>query len=741
MELLIGERFTVASWGAPAAFTAWLLQSFGAEVEHTTALDPEGLGAFLGEGAAFAGKPALRVAAGGTLITDAPVTPENRARLEQLADEATVVWLNPWGLGSEWAERPATGLCLHAAGGWMKAVGEPDREPLGPPGAQGGFIAGIFAAVAALAPLVFGERTPGLVSVPIVEAVAATCIYDAVAFQYHGTTRERAGRRFARPQSTLVTLPCKDGHVGVHAALHAQFVRLAELVGRPEILADPRFADPLERMLNVDALDAYWCEWLATRTRFEAYHELQAAAIPGSPLPTLAEVLDSPQLAARRFWKTAKTPSGRQLRVPGPTARVTGTAGPASVLPDGPWAPDKLRVVDLSMGWAGPFVSFILASFGADVIKLESHNRFDWWRGSRPPGDDPGLALHEHSHVFNSTNRGKRGLTLDLQTPEGNALGRRLIASADVVVENFGAGVLEKLGLGYEVLSEDNPGLILLRQPGFGAGGPESGYRVFGNTIEGMSGLTELMGYEDGPPQMMANALGDPVSGLNGTVAVLAAVRARARDGRGRCIEAAQLEGFLPLVSEELIAYERSGELPQRRGNRRPGHEPSGVYRCAGEDDWVAIDVTDDRAWAALAAVTGWAWAGDPALATADGRAAERERIAAALTEWTSSRARDGVAAELSMAGVAAAPVNGEADVLSSPLVGGAGFFEGQERAHVGFHLYPLLPIVTAGERIPSPPPAPTLGEHNTQILTGLGIPADAIEELRDRRVIGERPD
>jgi crotonobetainyl-CoA:carnitine CoA-transferase CaiB-like acyl-CoA transferase len=164
------------------------------------------------------------------------------------------------------------------------------------------------------------------------------------------------------------------------------------------------------------------------------------------------------------------------------------------------------------------------------------------------------------------------------------------------------------------------------------------------------------------------------------------------------------------------------------------------VYRCAGEDDWVAIDVTDDRAWAALASVTGWTWSSDPALAAPAGRAAQRERIAGALTEWTSARGRDDVAAALSSAGVAAAPVNGEADILSSPLVGGAGFFEGQARAHVGFHMYPLLPIISGGERIPSPLPAPTLGEHNAQILAGMGLPADAIEELRDRGVIGERP-
>src|SRR5690606_16894940 len=145
-----------------------------------------------------------------------------------------------------------------------------------------------------------------------------------------------------------------------------------------------------------------------------------------------------------------------------------------------------------------------------------------------------------------------------LATERGCELLKSLVAGADVLVENFGAGVMERLGLGYDVLSADNPGLIMLRQPGFGSTGPAASYLAFGNTIEGMSGLTALMGYEDGPPMMMSNAVGDPVSGLSGSIAVLSALAARERDGRGRLLECAQLEGFLPLVSEELIAYQRT---------------------------------------------------------------------------------------------------------------------------------------------------------------------------------------
>lgn len=723
-DLLGGAPFVVRSYGPAAAYAGWLLRQFGATVDHETALDPEGLGAFLGAGARFAASPALERGASGTLITDAPVTPERRALLESMAAEREVVWITPWALQSEASAEPWSDLLVHAAGGWMHAVGEPGREPLGPPGAQGQFVAGQFAAIAA-ARGALGQATPaGLINVPMVESVAATCIYDAVSFQYFGRLRERVGKRFAATQPTLVTLPCPDGYIGIHAALHPMWVKLCQLIGHPELVDDPRFATPLARAENTDALDVYLLEWLSGRGRWEAYHALQGVGIPSAPIPDLAEVLASPHLAAREAWATARTPSGREYRVPGPPARVAGVAPSARAeeRPAGPWLPGRLRVVDLSMGWAGPLVSHILACLGADVIKVESPRRFDWWRGSRPPGDDPSLALHERSHVFNTVNRGKRGLTLDLQTPEGNALGRALLESADVVVENFGAGVMEKLGLAFDQVAPANPGVIMLRQPGMGSTGPERGYRVFGNTIEGMSGLTGLMGYEDGPPTMMSNALGDPVSGLNGTLAVLAALAARSRDGRGRCIEAAQLEGFLPLVSAELIEVQQTGVQPARRANRRHGAFLSGVFQAGDGNRWVAIEARANHA---------------PALNRLLGSPADPT---GAFAQWLAARPRDAAVAELIAAGIPAAPVNSEADLLGGERRIGPGFWEGVEREVTGFHLYPSLPILLGGERPRPPFAAPTLGQHNQEILAGLGCDRTTIDALHERGVVGEWP-
>jgi crotonobetainyl-CoA:carnitine CoA-transferase CaiB-like acyl-CoA transferase len=677
------------------------------------------------------------------LVTDAPVTVQNRATIDRECGGATVVWITPWGIDGAWAERPATDLCLHAAGGWMAAVGEAGEEPLGPPGPQGRLTAGLFAAMEVVRCLGLpnGDR-PRLISVPVVEAVAATGIYDVVAFQYFGRVRERSGERYAPTQPTLMTLPCKDGWVGIHAALHSQWLSLCDVIGHPELKTDPRFVSGVERAAHLAELDGYLLPWLAAKTRFAAYHELQQARIPSSPLPTMTEVLASAQLASRGFWKEMRTPSGRILRVPGAPARIVGTAsgGPQPEESHGPWAPGKLRVIDLAMGWAGPMVSEILAFYVADVIKIESHKRFDWWRGSRPPGDDPALALHERSHVFNGVNRGKRGITLDLTLPRGRELALELISRADVVIENFGAGVMEKLRLTYDVLSGRNPRLILLRQPAFGSTGPEAGYVAFGNTMEGMAGLTALLGPENGPPYMMSNAFGDPIGGVNGTIAVLSALEARKRDGLGRSIEAAQIEGFLPMVSAELIEGQVRGTPGRRHGNQRDGSEPGGVFRCAGDDAWVALEVRGDTEWRRLASEIGEAWALAERFETEAARIEWRDALRVAMASWTATRTPAEVVDACVRSGVAAAPVNHEPEMLGDEPLASSGLFSGEDRAVVGYHLYPLLPCLIDGLRATPDRAAPTLGEHNAEVLAAMGLDDADVRLLLEEGVIGEQP-
>ena len=741
MDLLAGSEFKVASRGPSAAYAAWLLGTLGASVDHQTMLAEDGLGLFLGQGARYVNELDLSGNGNVTLVTDVAVTPANRAELERVAAGARVIWITPWGLGSDWAEQPDSDLALYAASGWMTSVGEPGREPIAPPGAQCRFIAGLFAAIAALEHHASGGTPePGLVDVSVLESLVATLIYDSVGYQYYGLLRERAGERFSRNQPLLATLPCADGYMGLHSPLHNQWTTLASVLGSPGLVSDPRFATIPERAANVGQLDEqYILPWLRNRTRWEAYHELQANRIPSSGHPDMEEVLDSPQLRARKSWDRVEARDGRTVKVPGPLARVREESGPGiRAQSGGPWRQGALRVVDLSMGWAGPMVTLNLAAMGADVIKIESHTHFDWWRGSRPPGDEA-LGLHERSHVFNTANRGKRGITLDLASERGRDLAIELISTADVLIENYAAGVVEKLGLSYDVLIEKNPSLVMVRQPGFGADGPESGYVVFGNTIEGMSGLSSLTGYDDGRPMMLSNACGDPVSGLGGTVALLAAVAGQRRDGKGRLVECAQLEGFLPLVSEGLLEFQLTGQVPPRKTNRRAGHEPSGAYH-AGDDRWVVIDVEDDAQWERLAGEIGEPWAVEPSLALAADREARRSQVAERLIAWVVAEGADAVLEACVRAGVPASLVHNEAEILGLEPLLVSDFWQGMEREPVGYHMHPTIAYSMSGERPLPQSPAPLLGQHTDEVLGAMGYDEAARAELAAAGVTGRTP-
>src|SRR6266851_8148489 len=262
----------------------------------------------------------------------------------------------------------------------------------------------------------------------------------------------------------------------------------------------------------------------------------------------------------------------------------------------------KLKVLDLSMGWAGPLVGQMFAEMGAAVIKVEDTHHFDWWRGSlsMAPAE---MQPIERSAVFNTANRGKRGVTLDLASPRGIEILRRLIKVSDLLIENFSPGVMDRLGLGCGAVSAINLRMIMISMPSFGRDGPESNARGYGNTVEAMAGVTGLTGYHDGDGQhyTLSNALGDPVAGLHGVFALMVALRERERSGRGQLVELAQVETLIPFVTEGILEHQFTGKAPMRLGNRHREHAPHGLYRCGRGDDWIAIASETDLDWRGLA--------------------------------------------------------------------------------------------------------------------------------------------
>jgi crotonobetainyl-CoA:carnitine CoA-transferase CaiB-like acyl-CoA transferase len=399
----------------------------------------------------------------------------------------------------------------------------------------------------------------------------------------------------------------------------------------------------------------------------------------------------------------------------------------------------KLRVLDLSMGWAGPLVGQMFAEMGAEVIKVEDTHHFDWWRGSLSMAP---AEMHpiERAAVFNTANRGKRGITLDLSSTRGIEILKKLIGSADILVENFSPGVMERLALGYDAVCAINPRLIMISMPSFGSDGPECNARGYGNTVEAMAGVTGLTGYHDGDGQRytLSNALGDPVGGLHGVFALMVALRERERTGRGQLIELAQVESLIPFLADAIIDFQFTGKVPEARGNRHREHAPHGIYRCAGGDNWIALACETDEQWHRLASRLG---IDDRRFADAPGRKANEDALDAELSRAIAQLDADQCVERLRDAGVLVAPVNSAPAVMADPQIQSREYFVAIERAIVGTHLYP-----GAVARIPETPlradaPAPLLGEHNRQVFGELlKMSDDEIAELERSGVIGSSP-
>jgi crotonobetainyl-CoA:carnitine CoA-transferase CaiB-like acyl-CoA transferase len=397
-----------------------------------------------------------------------------------------------------------------------------------------------------------------------------------------------------------------------------------------------------------------------------------------------------------------------------------------------------LRVVDLSAFWAGPFATVYLADMGADVVKVESIQRPD---GMRFAGAVPGERMWEWSPVFAGANSGKRDVTLRLDSDEGMALLKRLIAGADVVIENFSPRVFEHFGLGWDVIQDLNPRVIMVRMPAFGLDGPWRDRTGFAMTIEQVSGLAWMTGYDDLP--LVVRGACDPVGGMQAVFALLLALEHRRRTGEGQLVEVPLVETALNVAAEQVIEYSAHRRLLCRDGNRGPFAAPQGLYRCADEGEFVALAVATDAQWTSLRSLMGDPeWARDPGLATAAGRRAAHDAIDERIEAWLAKRSQSEAVESLVDAGVPAQAVINAHHVMPNPQLEHRRFFQTLEHPVTGKTRYPGLPMLFSalGRQLHKSPP-PTLGQHNAEILGGeLGLSEEELQRLRDEKIIGERP-
>jgi benzylsuccinate CoA-transferase BbsF subunit len=376
-----------------------------------------------------------------------------------------------------------------------------------------------------------------------------------------------------------------------------------------------------------------------------------------------------------------------------------------------------IRVADFTWIGAGSFTTKLLADFGADVIKIESSERLDSLRLSRPFKD--GKRGVNRSGYFADRNSSKRGVTLDLKHPTGQELARRLIATSDVVANNFTPGTMEKLGLGYDAVREIKPDIVYLAMSMQGAAGPEHKYLGYGLTIGALTGLQYLSGLPDREPAGTGTNYPDHIPNpCHAAFATLAALRHRRRTGQGQLIDVAQTEPTIALLGPAVLQYTANGVVAQREGNERPAMFPHGVFPCAGEDRWIAIAVSTDAAWNSLVQVLGSPSALiAPGLSTHAGRLSSRSQVEAAIEAATRKRDADQLMVALQRAGVAAGVVRTAADImLSDPQLEHRGHWVRLDHAEMGCTVYNAPPFRMT-EVSPTPlSPAPLLGQHTREV-------------------------
>jgi len=397
-----------------------------------------------------------------------------------------------------------------------------------------------------------------------------------------------------------------------------------------------------------------------------------------------------------------------------------------------------LRVLDFCWVGAGAFVTRLLADLGAEVIKVESHAHPDNLRLSGP---HKGGAKHlEGSGYFASRNTNKKSIALNMGRPEARAIAKRLARKCSVVTNNFRPGIMERWGLGYAELAAADPALIYLAMPMQGSSGPHKSYIGFGSTIAAISGLVEMSGSPDRAPIGTGTHYPDHVPNPgHALVGLLAAIFHRARTGEGQYIELAQLESTVNLLGPSILRYSACGALPHRNGNRRNGSAPCGVFPCAGDDVWCAIEIENDTQWRALVEALGRPqWMVDSRLDTLAGRTGSIDAIEARLAQETRRHSADELVFLLQARGVASSVVETSRDVMEDRQLNARGYWRAIDHAQMGRITVNVPPFFSAEEgRKREPAPPPLLGEQTREIATTLlGLSESECTRLMNEQVL-----
>jgi crotonobetainyl-CoA:carnitine CoA-transferase CaiB-like acyl-CoA transferase len=677
-----------------------------------------------------------------------------------------------WGPRSGWR---ATALTAAAAGGQMSTCGEAGMPPLKTAGSQAQCQAGLhaFSAISTALYAAAVSGTGDFIDLSMQEVQVST-LEGALPQAF--AVGSDAGRS---PGNAMLAQwgihPCRDGYVGL-AAMPRQSFAVYDRIGHPELKDDPAFASGWSPEANavLQVLIPEWTEQHTAREIFELASEYRA---PFAMIPNARELLDWPALQEIGFWRTVEHPALGEHPVPaGPIDFDGGNRGTARRAPllgehtedaraevaeipkpsrdegrEVRLPLDGIRVIDATAVWAGPYGTRFLADMGAEVIKVEGPSFADPVRTMTGAQKAPEINA---SAYFNEYNRNKLGLSLDVKQPEGMKALLRLVAKADVFVENWSSGVAERLGLGYEALKKLNPNIVYVSMPGFGHTGGDAARVGFGPTIEQMGGLVALQGYGEGPPRRSGISYGDPVSGTTAAGAVALGLLKRQRTGESTHAVVPQRDGIVQMIGEYVVAEALGEPLPTRIGSRDVAMAPHNIYAAAdteprpligmlggpaGEltDGWVTIAVDSEEAWAGLKQVVGDGRLDSPRFATMESRHGAQDELDAIIAEWAATRDADEAAAALQAAGVCAAPVLSPLTVTQDEHLLARNAFLTYDHPVTGTVGCSAPAWRMQRRSITSVAAAPLFGQHTDEVLTRVaGYSAKELSALREKCVI-----
>jgi len=647
-----------------------------------------------------------------------------------------------------------------------------NRAPVKMGGYQVGYHGGLTAALTTLA-LLMGRKKSSrgqLIDISLQEVILSMVQVGLAGTRYHNTTWCRVPDR----PPAMGRMKTRDGYVILAAMDDHHFSALQDIMGNPGWLADNDWNSRYYRTNHLMDVAPLFEEWMLGEKKHDIHHKAAKKGIPIGPINTAEDVMNSEQYVVREYfvevdhplagkhkyagWPYKMTASPPRVTRPAPllgqhNEEILKDPGALPAIPQNRHSSDEgktkqsnnrlplqgIRILEFCWVWAGPYTNMLLANLGAEVIKIEGHKRTDLMRRSIiwPLHEPAPIRIQQNQGMsLNSVNRNKKGATIDLATPEGIQLAKRLAIISDAVVDNLRAGAMDKMGLGYSDLRRLKQDIVVVSCSGRGQQGPERDYRGYAMIHQGIGGGAYLNGYPDDHP----GSSGGDVDLMNATAtayATLAALYHRIRTGEGQFVDFSQCEGASSVIGEALLGYEMNSEIPERMGNTHPRYAPHNLYKCWGVDRWVALEIHTDEEFAILARTIDKPELAENErflhMASRKGNEAELDSI---IESWTGERDRDWIVNELCKAGLAAAPSRNAKDLYADPHLRARQAFMTINHPEIGEFELVGAPWKMSDCKTPAVH-APLLGEHNEYVFKGLlGLSDEEMADLRKREII-----